>query len=55
MMGVPGGEEKKGTETLFKQLVRTFQTYGKNWTLQFKKLTEHLIASVQKDLQDTLY
>ena len=30
--------------------MRTSQTYRKSWTLESKKLTEHITISIQKDL-----
>lgn len=58
-MGLPEGEEKKkGTESLFKQVIdeNFIKTYRKNWILESKRLTEKLIISIHKVLlQGTLY
>lgn len=33
--------------------MRTSQTWARNWTFKYKKLTGYLIIATQKDLQDT--
>lgn len=46
-----GKEREQRTESLFKQKsMRTYQTYIKSWTLESKKVTEHLIISMLNEL-----
>lgn len=56
--GLTGGAEReKGAEWFLKEIIAgAFQTWGRNWICRSRKLTEHLIVSMQKDiLQDTVH
>ena len=56
-MGIPEGEERqKGAESLIKEIIaENFPNPGKELVIQYMKLRELLITSIQKNLlQDTL-
>lgn len=49
------GEGKEQRDYSRNIIHENFQKLWKSWTLEFKKLTEQLIISMQKDLHETHY